>query len=397
MLTLQMLPAARGDCIWLTYGSPPCHVIIDGGLNDTTPALMRRLEQARRVGGSDALEIELLVVTHIDNDHIQGVIELLRNLPSWAHIKDIWFNGRPQLLELSSTPVAVSENSAESELMGSGLLGGQADEPVPDTSDVAADLLGPREGDELSQLLEGSRFAWNHHPLWMGKAVVTSSSGHLPSATLEGGLKLTLLGPSRVRLERMWKVWRKAMSGKDETEDLLEGQSELLGHHDSWPPVWKEGEESDTSAANGSSISLLAEFAGHAILLAGDAFAKDIVEGLSRLMHERGLQSREFPLSAFKLSHHGSHRNLTRSLLEKIRCGRYLISTDGSGHFHPDQQALLRILRYSRVTPELHFNYLSVTTRPWRGSMADVVDEGFQSYETYFPDVPEEGLILHLP
>lgn len=154
-------------------------------------------------------------------------------------------------------------------------------------------------------------------------------------------LKLTLLGPSRVRLERMWKVWRKAMSGKDETEDLLEGQSELLGHHDSWPPVGRKAKRATPrQRTDRASLCSGEEFAGHAILLAGDAFAKDIVEGLSRLMHERGLQSREFPLSAFKLSHHGSHRNLTRSLLEKIRCGRSLISTDGSGHFHPDRRQL---------------------------------------------------------
>jgi hypothetical protein len=354
------------------------------------------MEQARRVAGADTLEIELLVVTHIDNDHIQGVIELLRNLPPWAHIKDIWFNGRPQLTELGSTQEAVSEDSAESALMGSELLGGPACEPESDGYDFAGELLGPREGDELSRLLEASSYAWNRNPLWNSGAAVVSATGSLPSTTLSGGLQLTVLGPSRARLERLWKVWRKVISGQDEMVDALASESDLLGYHDSWPPVWKEGEQSDTSAANGSSITLLAEFEGQAVLLAGDAYAKDIDVAIARLVRERGLPQQPFPVSAVKLSHHGSHRNITRSMLEKIHCGRYLVSTDGSGHGHPDQQAILRILRNSQLAPALHFNYSTGANKRWRDSLADVIAKGFQNYQTHFPDDPDEGLILRL-
>jgi beta-lactamase superfamily II metal-dependent hydrolase len=371
MFTLQMLPAERGDCLWLEYGSPPRYVVVDGGLKQTASALLDRMEEARRLRATAELEIELLVVTHIDNDHIQGAIELLRRLPSWARIKDVWFNGRPQLVALATGP-------------------------GPSVEDAEAHLLGPKEGDELSEMLEASACAWNKRAPWNGGAILLPPSGRLPAITLDGGLVLTVLGPSRERLRRLWAVWSKARSGDDETEETAALATDLLGRQDRWPPVWQDGESRDSSAANGSSIALLAEYAGQAVLLAGDAYAADLEEGISRLGAERGVVPGEFALSAFKLSHHGSHRNLTRSLLEQVRCSRYLISTDGSGHSHPDHQALLRVLRHSRSAPQLHFNYLADTTRRWRDSREDVLQRGFQDYETHYPVQAESGLTLTL-
>jgi hypothetical protein len=129
--------------------------------------------------------------------------------------------------------------------------------------------------------------------------------------------------------------------------------ADLLGRRDTWPPVWKDKEQHDPSAANGSSIMLLAEFGNHALLLAGDGHAPDLATALERLSSERHPASAPppVPLAAFKLPHHASEKNLSRAVLETVDCTRYLISTDGSGHGHPDHQALLRILRYSRRTP----------------------------------------------
>ncbi len=152
----------------------------------------------------------------------------------------------------------------------------------------------------------------------------------------------------------------------------------------------------DTSAANGSSIMLLAEHDGRAILLAGDGYAPDLARALERLRQERGLGDGRLPLDAFKLAHHGSAKNLDASVLDKVDCSRYLISTDGSTHKHPDHQALLRILRHVPRRPEFLFNYEVPTTAPWRDGRAEVVGLGFQNYATRFPARPGEGLSLEL-
>jgi hypothetical protein len=174
--------------------------------------------------------------------------------------------------------------------------------------------------------------------------------------------------------------------------------ADLLGRRDTWPPVWKDKEQHDPSAANGSSIMLLAEFGNHALLLAGDGHAPDLATALERLSSERHPASAPppVPLAAFKLPHHASEKNLSRAVLETVDCTRYLISTDGSGHGHPDHQALLRILRYSRRTPQLLFNYATKTTLPWRDSKSDILEMGFQDYLTQFPANPAGSFILNL-
>lgn len=151
----------------------------------------------------------------------------------------------------------------------------------------------------------------------------------------------------------------------------------------------------DRSVPNGSSIALLAEYDGHRLLLTGDAYAPDLLAGLARLNAERGTQG-PLALDAFKLAHHGSANNLSRELVEAVDCARYLVSTDGSVHRHPDHQALLTVLRYSRRYPCLAFNHEALTTRDWRDKRQDVTDAGFPSYDTAYPAEAARGFVLRL-
>jgi hypothetical protein len=404
MLTLQLLPAGCGDCLWLEYGTGATRriVIIDGGLTETATALRRRIEAARRARNVATLDVELLVVTHIDNDHILGIIELLKTESPGLRVKDIWFNGRPQLMALPAAPRSRSggarrtASAAPADLMGGP---SDVDEAVEDRSSLdaaalpsAADLLGPQQGDQLSELLATRRLPWNTQTLWKGGAVMIPDTGELPSVTLEGDLKLTVLGPNVERLYKLCTAWADVLGGRDEPATAQAVPDDLLGRRDTWPPVWKDGEGRDPSVANGSSVMLLAEYGGHALLLAGDGYAPDMAAAFDRLRAQRQMPS-AFPLDAFKLSHHASENNLTRDLLEKIDCRRFLVSTDGSVHRHPDHLALLRILRHVTKRPEFLFNYRSDTTRPWDERKRDVT-KNFQDYDTRFPDDPAEGIVV---
>jgi len=409
MLTLQMLPAGCGDCLWLEYGTGAAKrvVIIDGGLTETATALRRRIEKARQERGIEKLEVELLVVTHIDNDHILGIIDLLKADTPGLHIKDIWFNGRPQLMSLPKPPAdrgrgggrrpRKSKSTGPADLMGgtgdSDDLEG-VDQPDLDVAALpsAADLLGPQQGDQLSTLLAARNLPWNKHALWKGGSVMIPASGALPSVTLEGDLKLTVLGPNIERLYKLCTVWSDILGGTEADAPSSLAPDDLLGRRDTWPPVWKDGEGTDPSAANGSSIMLLAEYGEKALLLVGDGHAPDLAAALDRLRAERRMAA-PLPLSAFKLSHHASENNLTQEVLGKIDCARFLVSTDGSVHRHPDHQALLRILRYVTRRPELLFNYRVDTTRLW-DEKKSVVTRKFQDYDTGYPSDAADGLIL---
>ncbi len=171
MLTLQIAAGGlrRLSLARVRHGGRTTRVvIIDGGLTETATALRRASKTARRERGIATLEVELLVVTHIDNDHILGIIELLKAESPGLHVKDIWFNGRPQLDGLARGRRAAAaagtrktSAAAPADLMGGPNDAGRAldDEPTSLRAALpsAADLLGPQQGDQLSKLLAEAR------------------------------------------------------------------------------------------------------------------------------------------------------------------------------------------------------------------------------------------------
>ncbi len=79
MLSIELLPAAHGDAIWIEYGpvASVSRILIDGGPAPTYQlGLRRRIELLPQ----NARMLELFVVTHIDADHIDGALILLQEL-----------------------------------------------------------------------------------------------------------------------------------------------------------------------------------------------------------------------------------------------------------------------------------------------------------------------------
>jgi hypothetical protein len=392
MFSLELLPAGCGDCLWLEYGDPPdAHIVlIDGGVKATAAPLAARIRTAMAARGVSTLKIDLLVITHYDNDHIEGILELLAqdNLP--VTFGDIWFNGDAQLANLPA-PDGLGEPLSDPD---SGDASGlPADQLGVETAVWSpADLLGAVEGEKLSELLRGRGLPWNR--AFRGDAVMVPRAGKLPAWELPGGLKLTLLGPPVARLRKLAQAWQSKVGTFDPGQITVPEAppDDLLGGRDAWPPILMEDVDSDQSPANGSSIVLLAEYREQRVLLAGDAHPGDLTAGLARLQSPTPL-----PLAAFKLPHHGSAHNLTREMLARIKCPRYLISTDGSkSQRHPDQQALLRICCYGGPKPLLMFNYKGDTTRNWRERQQDVLRQGFPDYDTAYPDRPGSSLLVKL-
>src|SRR5216684_2857231 len=92
MLRVEMLPAAQGDALWIEYGDAtrPRRVLVDGGTASSwRDGLRARVESLPR----DERHFELLIVTHIDADHIDGALALLTEESLGARFGDVWFNG----------------------------------------------------------------------------------------------------------------------------------------------------------------------------------------------------------------------------------------------------------------------------------------------------------------
>jgi len=96
MINIELIQAAQGDCIWIEYGanSDSLHrILIDGGTSDTYKRLKKRIECLP----SDERHFDLLIITHIDADHIAGILKLIEKDDLGISFSDIWFNGYKHL------------------------------------------------------------------------------------------------------------------------------------------------------------------------------------------------------------------------------------------------------------------------------------------------------------
>lgn len=405
MLRIEMLPAAHGDCLWIEYGSGTTvhRILIDGGPAHTYPALRERILHLP----AGERHFDLLVITHVDADHIEGVIRLLLDAEALhCQFDRIWFNGRDQL------------------------------NAVPDP---AGRPLGALQGEILGMLIAdyeastGTR-VWN---LGFEGALagIDRKQPVLPTVDLPGDCRLTLLSPDYERLLYLKDRWKKELDrahvqsgdldalrrrlaasrslrpmgdvlggdrvGADEDDtlsangerryelpadddsDLGAGLVDTLGRG-SGEPGAEAPFGGDASAANGSSIALLLEYPAAApttrLLLAGDAWPSVLETSITLLLGE---PDGRLAVDAFKLPHHGSVANLSASLLSRLRCRHYLVSTSGALFRHPHKRALDLILEHHAGAgrPMLHFNYQTRCTAPW----SDQADQRKRGYRAIHP------------
>jgi hypothetical protein len=110
----------------------------------------------------------------------------------------------------------------------------------------------------------------------------------------------------------------------------------------------------DPSLTNATSIGFYFEYDGIRIVFSGDTDDARLIKSLRTRAEAEGGRLR---LDALKVAHHGSRRNISTAFLSLIDCRRYLISTNGARHGHPNETAMARILKYGGVDKEIAFNY----------------------------------------
>lgn len=103
LLDIEMLPAGRGMSLIIRYGDASLirAIIVDCGSRPTGKLLLDRFRK-NEDGVGEA--IELLVLTHSDDDRIGGALEVLKDQSLARRIGEVWFNGVPQM----ETPTAAS-------------------------------------------------------------------------------------------------------------------------------------------------------------------------------------------------------------------------------------------------------------------------------------------------
>jgi len=334
--TLDIRRARKGDCLILHWGTKkqPGLGLIDGGpANVYKPHLKPRLEEIRQARGLDddaSLPVDFLMVSHIDDDHINGVLELTKELleakqsqePLALKINGVWHNSFDDII--GNNPKELT--AAVTAQFGAASLSG---DPDPDDlkgldPDAAKVLASVDQGFRLRDDTRGLGLRIN--PQFAGKLVLAKAKGK--KIDMGKGLSFTVVGPMNPEVLALQEAHddflEKAAAKGKKTEAALAAFT-------------------DTSVPNLSSLVVLAEAGKKRILLTGDARGDKILEGLELVGELKKDGKSTIHVDVLKCPHHGSNRNIDPIFFERIIADHYVFSANGE-HGNPDRETMQMLL-----------------------------------------------------
>jgi beta-lactamase superfamily II metal-dependent hydrolase len=326
--TLDVRRARKGDCLVLHYGSKkePGLALIDGGPSNVyKPHLKPRLAEIRKARGlaeNASLPVDFLMVSHIDDDHIKGVLELTKELveaegPVPLKIKGVWHNTFDDII--GNNPDKLT--AAVTAQFGTASLSGDGEEVEGLDPDAARVLASVSQGFRLRDDSRALKLRIN--PEFKGKLVIAKKAGK--QIDMGKGLKFTVIGPMN--------------------DEILA----LQQAHDDFLQKQKEKAEAslaafaDKSVPNLSSLVVLAEVGKKRMLLTGDARGDKILQGLELVGLLKDDGKSKIHVDVLKGPHHGSNRNVEPIFFRRITADHYIFSGNGE-HGNPERETLQMLL-----------------------------------------------------
>jgi beta-lactamase superfamily II metal-dependent hydrolase len=316
-LTLEALQAADGDCLLLHHERQGAltRVLIDGGSRGIYSKVLReRLDELR---GDARLDLRMVMVSHIDSDHITGLVDMFREMrredeetgQPFCRIRTLWFNSFEQLTGGKTAAV-------QSAAVGAALTGVVPAGLEPWTKAVVASV---QQGHDLRNYATQLGIPLNQEA---GGALVKAPKTGLKRLKIADGLTFVVLGPNDDQLD--------ALDGEWQTAQLKP------------TPSAQAADFLNRTVPNLSSIVVLveAERGGGkkaiSMLLTGDAGGDHVLESLKR----SGLSTDgRFRVDLLKVMHHGSNHSVDQDFFERVVANHYVISGNGK-HGIPHRDTL---------------------------------------------------------
>lgn len=364
-MKLTVFRAGKGDCLLLTTEDNK-RMLIDGGMRGdynehVAPALAELAAQKA--------PLDVVYVSHIDRDHISGVLQLMDDLVAWRvydyqrergneragepkrprppEVKDLWHNGFGELVSSDTTPIE------DTLAMEAGLL---ETSDAPKTLENAADhrelATSVAEGIELSRRAAHDQLGIPLNRQFGGKLALVRD-GAQPVAL--GTAELTLIGPHPEDLEKLrgeWEEWLREKKGQhqrlnarmqrdsdrlatdfDRLRAALDFDAEELGHREK------------VTVPNLASLMFFLREGERTVLLTGDGHDDDILKGVehANLVEPGG----PIHVDVLKVQHHGSEHNLHPDFTKRVIADHYLFLANGE-HDNPDPR-IVQVIIDSRL------------------------------------------------
>ena len=333
-IRFKFFEAGHGDSILVSTDNGT-HILIDGGEEGTYAEIEEYMDD-------NEIEIlDLVVLTHIDRDHIDGIIEMMEERHNWAKIKEIWFND-------STIKIAVKNEE-----------------------------IGYGDGNALEDLIAESSIIHKKNISFHKNCERKAREYQIGS-----DIKLTLLSPKFQDLKtqvKKWKTYNGEIAGKScidrrNIDDVVESfKNENLNKS----KTEKLAKATSMSLANKTSIAFILEYDKKEFLFLGDADIKVINSSLIDL----GYSEKSLKIEFVKLAHHGSKKNINEEFLNLIDTDKFIILTDCSSFAHPDKETLGLIVTHDKERTkkvDLIFNYYELIAK--KLSKCELVEYNFRAY-----------------
>ena len=362
-LLYHNIPVDNGDChfIRLIDGEDQYVIMVDcGSFNNPVQTYIE--SECRK-------HIDILVITHIDDDHIKGVITMLNKYKDddVFQIDKIWFNSYQSTGEEETRKLTPEETEVILRLKS-------------DLKHKLKPYTGEISTNQSMTLAETILSVPKYEKAWNLRAITTST----PVQRLGRWGKISFVSPSPERLKDLMKDYAKWIYehlyrklGANEKYEGSENIFEILVRYaDVNKHILSEGQVSaaetlteyllrekskpsrlDDSPTNGSSIAFVWKKGRHRILMLGDAWADEVTRGLLKAFSKG-----RYPLlfDFVKVSHHASAANTTSTLLDHIESMDWFISgytNSKKEHLKTVSRIILQPFISNRVNMRnLHFN-----------------------------------------
>jgi len=311
MFILEAIKAKHGDCLLLQWGTAANRglALIDGGPNTIYADFLKpRLASIAKELKLPRVKLDLTMVSHIDDDHINGLLDLAEEIESGdapAEIGLLWHNSLEGLLGETFADGATASVTAAV---------GTHFPQMKDDIWAAKVLASVPQGQELHAFAKRKGIAdkMNSPFAKIGKSGRRLVMAGQKAFTIKG-LSLTVVGPMADEVEKLRKKWIELRD-----DDITAAFN-------------------DRSPYNLSSIVVLAEFGKQRMLLTGDARGDHMLEGLEKASL---LKKGKIHVDLLKVQHHGSQNNVTAEFFEKVTADTYVVSGDHVKFPNPHKKAM---------------------------------------------------------
>jgi len=376
-MRLTAFQSDKGDCLLLTNTAGTARMLVDGGMpvsyNAHVAAAMGKLQIAKKA-------IDIVYVSHIDQDHIGGVLKMLDDEAAWRvhefqkksgntkskaptvprppKVKEIWHNGFGELLNTLAKPIEDSLSAMAPVLAGS------------DLAEIRREAL--KQSDLVTSIGEAIKVSRRISPNQLNIPLNPRADGKLMMLRKNqkpikiGGLTITIIGPTDAHLKSLrgeWKTFLQSIDGKKQLKkirDAARRTEELLGASEFDNLVASLrlqaemfGDPTEVTTPNLASLTLLVEDDSESLLLTGDARGDQIVDGLKQAGR---LNGGTIEVDVLKVPHHGSENNIDSDFVEAVIARDYVFCGNGFSE-NPNTKVIEMMFRRRRAASQKPFRF----------------------------------------